>query len=116
MAKVFSSNSTLDPFDFADLVEQEPWEEEGNTLDDLDAFNSAWLDKHGEAIAGLEAQQNGKGDMYRKVDKEKFNKNHDEIFIDSKKHTCSTFIKSAGMRVCYHCGEPELDQIIDRNR
>lgn len=56
----------------------------------------------------------GKGDNYRPVNKDEYGKNHDQVFGEKPKHVCRKYIRDKqGVSVCYHCNEPELDQVID---
>ncbi len=83
-----------------DLLEDEPWFGE----DSLEDFHvHSMLDS---------AEAAGKGDIYRPVDKEEYNKNHDTVFGAKPKHVCRKYIRdNQGVSVCYFCGEPEIDTV-----
>ena len=73
---------------------------------------SPWLEKHSDELGvNVEEIMCGKGDAYRPVDKKEYDKNHEAIFGETKKHVCSKFIRDpngGSVDLCYHCGEPEI--------
>ena len=78
---------------------------------DLMDPGSAWLDKHADEL-GVEVEEImcGKGDTYRPIDKKEYDKNHEAVFGETKKHVCRKFVLDphTKARVCYNCGEPEI--------
>ena len=96
---------------------KEPPSEDGYG-EGLQVVESEWFDNHEAELEGLvgldEILANGKGDTPRPVDPKKW-ENFDKIFGTRPKHVCKQYIKNSdGVRICYHCSEPAVDQVIDR--